>query len=175
MSFIDEFKNFIARGNVLDMSVGVIIGGAFGKIVSSLTSDILMPPIGILMGHLNFADLHIPLITDPSKYINPSEGLETMQHLMSLPLAQVRAKGIPVIAYGSFINEVINFIIIGFCLFVLIKIISLVTAKKEAKEKAAPTVKTCPECLSEIPIGAKKCKFCASVQPTIDSSNSDKK
>ena len=65
MGFIDEFKSFIARGNVLDMSVGVIIGGAFGKIVSSLTSDILMPPIGVLMGHLNFSDLHIPLITDP--------------------------------------------------------------------------------------------------------------
>ncbi len=146
MGFIDEFKSFIARGNVLDMSVGVIIGGAFGKIVSSLTSDILMPPIGVLMGHLNFADLHIPLITDPSKFLNPGEGLETVQQLMSMPLAQVRAKGIPVIAYGSFINEILNFLIIGFCLFLVIKVVSMLTAKKEAKEKASPTVKICPEC-----------------------------
>ena len=165
MGFIDEFKSFIARGTVLDMSVGVIIGGAFGKIVSSLTNDILMPPIGALMGHLNFADLHIPLITDPSKFLNPGEGLETMQHLMSMPLAQARAKGIPVIAYGSFINEVINFLIIGFCLFIVIKIVSMLTARKEAKEKASPTVKICPECLSEIPIKAKRCKFCTAVQP----------
>ena len=165
MGFIDEFKSFIARGNVLDMSVGVIIGGAFGKIVSSLTNDILMPPIGVLMGHLNFADLHIPLITDPSKFLNPGEGLETMQHLMSMPLAQARAKGIPVIAYGSFINEVINFLIIGFCLFIVIKIVSMLTARKEAKEKASPNVKICPECLSETPIKAKRCKFCTAVQP----------
>ncbi len=165
MGFIDEFKSFIARGNVLDMSIGVIIGGAFGKIVSSLTSDILMPPIGVLMGHLNFADLHIPLITDPNKFLNPGEGLETMQQLMSMPLAQVRAKGIPVIAYGSFINEVINFLIIGFCLFLVIKVVSMLTAKKEAEEKASPTVKVCPECLSEIPIKARRCKFCTAVQP----------
>lgn len=165
MGFIDEFKSFIARGNVLDMSIGVIIGGAFGKIVSSLTSDILMPPIGVLMGHLNFADLHIPLITDPNKFLNPGEGLETMQQLMSMPLAQVRAKGIPVIAYGSFINEVINFLIIGFCLFLVIKVVSMLTAKKEAEEKASPTVKVCPECLSEISIKARRCKFCTAVQP----------
>lgn len=165
MGFIDEFKSFIARGNVLDMSIGVIIGGAFGKIVSSLTSDVLMPPIGVLMGHLNFADLHIPLITDPNKFLNPGEGLETMQQLMSMPLAQVRAKGIPVIAYGSFINEVINFLIIGFCLFLVIKVVSMLTAKKEAEEKASPTVKICPECLSEIPIKARRCKFCTAVQP----------
>lgn len=165
MGFIDEFKSFIARGNVLDMSIGVIIGGAFGKIVSSLTSDILMPPIGVLMGHLNFADLHIPLIADPNKFLNPGEGLETMQQLMSMPLAQVRAKGIPVIAYGSFINEVINFLIIGFCLFLVIKVVSMLTAKKEAEEKASPTVKICPECLSEIPIKARRCKFCTAVQP----------
>ena len=88
-----------------------------------------------------------------------------MQHLMSMPLAQARAKGIPVIAYGSFINEVINFLIIGFCLFIVIKIVSMLTARKEAKEKASPTVKICPECLSEIPIKAKRCKFCTAVQP----------
>ena len=152
MGFIDEFKSFIARGNVLDMSVGVIIGGAFGKIVSSLTNDILMPPIGALMGHLNFADLHIPLITDPSKFLNPGEGLETMQHLMSMPLAQVRAKGIPVIAYGSFINEVINFLIIGFCLFIVIKIVSMLTARREAKEKASPTVKIKPNVANSVPL-----------------------
>lgn len=168
MSFFQEFKTFMARGNVIDMAVGVIIGGAFGKIVDSLTTDIIMPPIGLLMGKLDFSSKHIPLINDPSKYTDPSI-IEKFGNLMNMPADQVKAMGIPVIAYGQFINQVINFLIIGFCVFLLIKAVNKLT-RKEAKDAAAaeaavPTTKVCPECLSEVPIKAKRCKFCTSVLP----------
>ncbi|MBQ7528807.1 large conductance mechanosensitive channel protein MscL [bacterium] len=165
MGFVDEFKTFIARGNVLDMSIGVIIGGAFGKIVSSLTDDILMPPIGALMGKLDFSELHFPIINDPSKY--DASILEKFGSLMHTPVDKVRAMGIPTIAYGNFINQVINFLIVAFCIFLLIKVVNSFTKKKEedaaAAEKAEPTTKVCPECLSEIPIKAHRCKFCTAV------------
>lgn len=165
MGFIDEFKTFIARGNVLDMSVGVIIGGAFGKIVSSLTDDIIMPPIGVLLGKMDFSNLHLPIINDPSKY--DSSVMEKFGSLMQTPVDKVKAMGIPTIAYGNFINQVINFLIVALCIFLLIKVVNSFVKKKEddaaAAEKAEPTTKVCPECLSEIPIKAHRCKFCTSV------------
>ena len=105
MSMLKEFKEFAMRGNVVDLAVGVIIGAAFGKIVTALVSDMVMPPIGKAMGGMNFADLFISL--DPSK--------------PATSLAQAKAAGAAVIAYGSFINTVIDFIIVAFCIFLLVK------------------------------------------------------
>ena len=164
MSIASEFKAFIARGNVVDMAIGVIIGGAFGKIVTSLTEDIIMPPIGMLLGKVNFNNLYLPLINDPSKLAHPVDFVNKTQNLMNLPMDKVKSMGIPVIAYGNFIEMVIDFLIIALCVFFLVKMVNKILPKP-APAPAAPTVKVCPECLSEIPIGAKRCKFCTAVQP----------
>ncbi|MDO5295646.1 MAG: large conductance mechanosensitive channel protein MscL [bacterium] len=174
MSFISEFKQFIARGNVVDMAVGVIIGGAFGKIVTSLTEDVIMPPIGMLLGKVNFSSLFVPLINDPSKMADAAEYAGKTLDLMNMPMDKVKAMGIPVIAYGNFLQMVLDFLIIAFCVFLLIKAVNKLMPKpKEEPAPAAPAVKVCPECLSEIPAEAKRCKFCTSVQP--ESKKDDKK
>lgn len=140
---LEEFKKFAMRGNVMDMAVGIIIGTAFGKIISSLVNDVLMPPIGRIMGNVDFSNLLISLTRDAY----PS-------------LAAAKAAGAPTINYGLFINTVIDFIIIAFVLFVVIRALN----KAKKTEPAKPVeIKTCPECLSEIPIAAKRCKYCASV------------
>ena len=165
MSMVQEFKQFIARGNVVDMAVGVIIGGAFGKIVTSLTEDVIMPPIGVLLGKVNFKDLYFPIINDPSKLANPIEFASKTQNLMGLPMEKVKSMGIPVIAYGNFIEQIIDFLIIAFCVFLLIKAVNRVMPKApEAPAPEEPKVKVCPECLSEIPEAAKRCRFCGSEQ-----------
>src|SRR5881628_592944 len=133
---LKEFKEFAMRGNVVDMAVGIIIGGAFGKIVSSMVNDLLMPPIGKLIGGVNFAD----------KFINLSG-----THYNSL--ADAKAAGAPVVAYGSFINVVIDFVIVAFCIFMIIKAMNALQ-KKPAPAPVAPTTKECPLCLSTIPIKA---------------------
>lgn len=140
---LDEFKKFAMRGNVMDMAVGIIIGTAFGKIISSLVTDVLMPPIGRLMGNVDFSNLLISLTGEAY----PS-------------LAAAKAAGAPTINYGLFINTVIDFIIIAFVLFLIINAIN--KSKKVEPAKASDT-KACPECLSEIPLAAKRCKYCASV------------
>src|SRR6059036_3136889 len=106
---IKEFKEFVARGNVIDLAIGVIIGAAFGKIVASLVEGILMPPLGLLLGKIDFASLFIVL--DHSKGVPAS-------------LADAKAKGIPVIAYGAFMNDIVNFVIIGFVIFLLVKVVN---------------------------------------------------
>ena len=106
MGFIKEFKEFAMRGNVLDMAVGVVVGGAFGKIVTSLVNNIIMPPIGVLLGGIDFSDFFIPLSLNGQK-------VET--------LADAKAAGIPVIAYGSFLNTILEFLIIAFAIFIVIK------------------------------------------------------
>jgi large conductance mechanosensitive channel len=139
-----EFKQFMARGNVVDLAVAVIIGAAFGKIVSSLVDGILMPPIGRLLGRVDFSSLF--LVLDASKGVPAS-------------LADAKAKGIPVIAYGAFINDVINFVIIAFAVFLLVKAVS--RARGAGEEPAPPpATKECPRCLSAIPIKASKCAHC---------------
>ena len=139
-----EFKTFIARGNVIDLAVAVIIGAAFGKIVGSLVEGILMPPIGRALGKVDFASLFYTL--DRSKGVPES-------------LADAKAKAIPVIAYGVFINDVINFVIIAFVVFMLVKAVNQV--KRTPQEPAAaPTTKECPYCLSAIPIKAIRCAQC---------------
>jgi large conductance mechanosensitive channel len=138
---LKEFKAFVMRGNVLDLAVGVIIGAAFGKIVSSVVDDILMPPIGLLLHDVNFSDLFMPL--DHKSY-------------PSLTLA--KAAGAPTLNYGLFLNTVINFLIVAFCVFVIIQFVNHWTKKPAAPE--VPTTKDCPQCAMTIPIQAKRCGHC---------------
>ena len=141
---LDEFKKFALRGNVVDMAVGIIIGAAFGKIVSSLVKDVIMPPIGKLMGGVDFSGLFINLSEVP---------------YATLKLAQ--EAGAPTINYGLFINSILDFIIVAFAIFMAIKVMT--SMKKEEEEAPEePDSKQCPECLSDIPIAAKRCKYCAS-------------
>jgi len=141
---LEEFKKFAMRGNVVDMAVGIIIGAAFGKIVSSFVKDVVMPPIGKLMGNVDFSGLFINLGDVPYQ---------------TLALAQ--EAGVPTINYGVFINTVLDFIIVAFAIFMVIKGMNSMKKKEEAAPEE-PTSKECPECLSEIPLAAKRCKFCAS-------------
>lgn len=135
---LKEFKEFIARGNVIDLAIGIIIGLAFGKIVTSLVEGIIMPPIGLLLGKVDFASLF--LVLDHSKG-DP------------ISLADAKTKGIPVIAYGAFINDIINFLVIAFVIFMLVKIVNRIRQKD-------PSTKDCPYCLSAIPVGATRCSGC---------------
>jgi len=159
-SILKEFRTFAVRGNVIDLAVGVIIGGAFGKIVTSIVNDLIMPPIGMLLGDMNFKDLYINL-----KDIDKSGALPDGTPVDSLSLAQAQQNGIPVIAYGQFINVVLDFLIVAVCVFLLVKLINSLHRKQEEKpeEKSAePTEKECPYCLSNVPIKATRCKHCTS-------------
>lgn len=139
-----EFKEFAMRGNVIDLAVGVIIGAAFGKIVSSLVQDVIMPPIGLLLKNVNFSDLFISL--DGKHY----EHLSDAQKL-----------GAPTLNYGIFLNNVLDFLIVAFCIFILVRQINRWTKKPEPA--TAPTTKECPQCAMMIPIKAKRCPECTSV------------
>ena len=138
---IEEFKKFIMRGNVLDMAIGIIIGAAFGKIVSSFVSDIVMPPLGLLIGRIDFSNLFINLSGTPVS-----------------TLAEARAAGLPVIAYGSFLNAVIDFLIVSFAIFMLIKQVNRL-APSQPEPKPA---RLCPYCKTEIPEDATRCPHCTS-------------
>jgi len=137
---IREFKEFISRANVIDLAVAVIIGVAFGKIITSLVDGIIMPPIGLLLGKVDFSSLFYVL--DQSKGVPVS-------------LAEAKTKGIPVLAYGAFINDIINFVIVAFVIFLLIKMVNKIRKKDTS-------VKDCPHCLTAIPIGASRCAACCS-------------
>ena len=139
-----EFREFIARGNVMDLAVAVIIGAAFGKIVTSFVEGVLMPPIGLLLNRVDFSSLFYVL--DRSKGLPAS-------------LAEAKGKGIPVLAYGSFVNDVINFLIIAFVIFLLVKGVNRLKSKPEAPT-GEPTTKACPYCLSSIPVKATRCAHC---------------
>jgi large conductance mechanosensitive channel len=142
MSMAQDFKAFVMRGNVVDLAVGVIIGAAFGKIVSSVVDDILMPPIGRALGHVDFSNLFINLSDK-----GPFETLDA-----------AKKAGAPTLNYGIFINTVINFLIVAFCVFIIIQIIHKWTNKPAPP--APPTTKDCPQCAMSIPIAAKKCGHC---------------
>jgi len=150
----DEFKTFAMRGNVIDMAVGIIIGAAFGKIVDSLVNDVIMPPLGWLMGKVDFANLYFTL---PTKI----DEIGNVPHYDSLEAA--KAAGAVTINYGVFINTLISFIMVAFAVFLLIKFINKLksTAEAEAAE-IAPATKVCPKCFSEININATKCPHCTS-------------
>jgi large conductance mechanosensitive channel len=146
MKMLKEFKEFAVKGSVIDLAVGVIIGGAFGKIVTSIVNDIIMPPIGRLLGAVDFKDLFIKL--------KPSD---------ATTLAEAKSQSVPVIAYGQFINVIIEFLIIAFCVFLLVKGINMLKREQKKDEaEAAPTTKDCPYCYSSIPIQATRCGHCTS-------------
>jgi large conductance mechanosensitive channel len=136
-----EFKEFIARGNVVDLAIAVVIGAAFGKIVTSFVEGVLMPPIGLLLGRVDFANLFIDL---------------SGQRPATLIEAQM--KGLPVIAIGTFINDIINFVIIALVVFLIIKAIN----KLRAAPPPPPNTKDCPYCLTAIPLEARRCAACCS-------------
>ncbi len=142
---LEEFKKFAMRGNVVDMAVGIVIGAAFGKIVSSFVKDVLMPPIGKLMGGVDFSNL----------FVNLGEGSFNT-------LAAAQEAGAATVNYGLFINTVLDFLIVAFAIFMVIKAMNKMKTEEPPK---APDSKSCPQCLSDIPIAAKRCKFCTS---TID-------
>ncbi len=137
-----EFKEFAMRGNVIDMAVGIVIGGAFGKIVSSFVGDVLMPPIGKLMGNVDFANLFYVL------------GDGTYDSL-----AAAKEAGAATINYGVFINTVLDFVIVAFAIFMVIRQMNKLKKQEEAPP-AEPTTKDCPQCLSTIPIKATRCAHC---------------
>lgn len=139
---LDEFKKFLLRGNVLDMAVGIIIGAAFGAVVKSLVNDIIVPPIGLLLGGVDFSNLFITL--------GPG-GYQT--------LAEAQEAGAATINYGLFISNIITFLVVAAAVFLLVR---TVNRMQEVEEEApeAPTTRKCPECLSEIPIDARRCAFC---------------
>ena len=142
MGFIGEFKEFAVKGNVIDMAVGIIIGAAFGSIVNSLVKDVIMPPIGMLMGGINFADMFVAL--DGKSYST---------------LSEAQAAAAPTINYGLFINSIISFIIVALAIFVLIKQIN---AMKKQPAPPDPNTKECPYCKESIPKAAVKCSHCTS-------------
>lgn len=137
---LKEFKEFIARGSVIDLAVGVIIGVAFGKIVTSLVEGIIMPPIGLVLGKVDFANMFYVL--------DSSKGLP-------VSLADAKTKGVPVIAYGAFINDLVNFAIVAFVIFLLVKFVNKIRRKDVS-------MKDCPECLTAIPLAATRCAACCS-------------
>ena len=139
-----EFKEFVARGNVIDLAVAVIIGAAFGKIVTSLVDGVIMPPIGMLLGNVDFANLFIDL-----------------SGRAPASLKAAKDGGLPVIAYGQFLNDVISFLIIAFVVFLLVKAIN----RLRAEPPPPPNTKDCPFCLTAIPLGASRCAACCSEVP----------
>jgi large conductance mechanosensitive channel len=140
---LKEFKEFAMRGNVLDLAIGVIIGVAFGTVVTSLVNDVIMPPIGLAMGGMDFKDLFISL----NGQAYPS-------------LAAAKTAGAPVIAYGNFLNTVINFLIVAFAIFLLVKQVN--RFKKPVPASEAPSTKDCPHCAMSIPAKANRCPQCTS-------------
>jgi large conductance mechanosensitive channel len=140
-----EFKDFIMRGNVIDLAVGIVIGGAFNQIVSSLVSDVIMPPVGLLLSGVNFSEL----------YLNLSGGEYDS-------LAAAQEAGAATINYGVFLNTIIDFVIIAFVIFVLIRWVNRLHKDEAEEAPAEPTAKDCPYCHTEIPIAAVRCPNCTS-------------
>jgi large conductance mechanosensitive channel len=138
---LKEFKEFAMRGNVMDMAVGIIVGAAFGKIVSSLVEDIMMPPIGRLVRHIDFSNLFISL--DGKSYIS---------------LGAAKTAGAPTLNYGLFLSSIINFLIVAFCVFLVVQQVN--RWMKKPAPAAAPTTKECPQCAMTIPLAAKRCGHC---------------
>ena len=142
---LKEYKAFAMRGNVVDMAVGIVIGAAFGKIVGSLVTDVLMPPLGLILGGVDFSNLFFTLKGD------------------SYPtLAAAQAAGVPTLRYGVFLNTIVDFLIVALAIFMVVKGMNKMK-KEESAESPPVSTKRCKECLSEIPLAAKKCAHCCSV------------
>ena len=142
---IKAFKEFILRGNVIDLAIAVIIGGAFSKIVTSLVNDILMPPVGLILGRVDFNNLYLNLSGTP--YTS---------------LAEAKAAGAPTINYGAFLNTTIDFLIVAFVIFWLVRAVNRLQHLRGTPPTAAPTTKDCPYCFSSIPLKATRCPHCTS-------------
>lgn len=142
---LKEFKEFAMRGNVVDMAVGIIIGAAFGGIIKSLVADIIMPPIGLMLGGVDFSEI----------FVNLSDGEFTS-------LAEAQEAGAATINVGVFINTILNFIIVAFAIFLLIRAINRMKKEEEAAPEPEPTERECPFCISSIPIKATRCGHCTS-------------
>lgn len=142
---IKEFKEFAVRGNAIDLAIGVILGASFGKIVTSIVEDLIMPPVGKLVGNLDFSNLYLPLS-------------DKVPH--GIALADAKKLG-PVLAYGNFITIVLNFLIVAFCIFMLVKALNAIKQQQPRVEKPGLT-KECPSCCMEIPAKASRCRYCTS-------------
>ena len=142
-----EFRDFIARGNVMDLAVGVVIGAAFGRIVATLVEGILMPPLGLLLGRVDFSSLFFVL--DSSKGVPPS-------------LAEAKTQGIPVIAYGQFLNDIVGFLIVALAIFLVVKQVNRIKSSVDRPAVAESVTKECPFCASTISIKAQRCPNCTS-------------
>ena len=145
---LKDFKDFAMKGNVVDMAVGIIIGAAFGTIVKSLVADVIMPPIGMLLGNVDFSNLFVVL----------KEGAAAGPYLT---LADAQKAGAVTINYGMFINTIISFIIVAFAVFILVRYLNKLQREEEAPPEE-PTTKECPKCFSTISIDASRCAFCTS-------------
>ena len=153
MSMMKEFRDFAMRGNVVDMAVGIIIGAAFGTIVGSLVKDVIMPPIGLALGKVDFSNLFVVL----------KEGATAGPYAS---VADAAKAGAVSVNYGMFVNTIINFVIVAFAVFMLIRMVNRARAQMEAPAPAAaPATKTCPYCQSAVPIKATKCGHCTSGMP----------
>lgn len=143
---LQEFKTFALRGNVTDLAVGIIIGASFNSIVNSLVNDIIMPPIGLILGQVDFSELYINL---------GSGSFES--------LSAAKEAGAPVVSYGLFINALISFLITAFAVFILVRIINKLKSKEEKNPQPTPSTKPCPYCFNQVPIKATRCPFCTSI------------
>jgi len=141
MSILSEFKEFAVKGNVVDLAVGFVVGAAFGKIVTSFTSDILMPPIGLVLGGVDFSNLFVNL---------------SSKHFQTIALA--KAAGAPTWNYGLFVNAIIDFVIIAFAVFLIVKLMNIISRSNPK----TPDTKNCPYCVTAIPLGATRCPHCTS-------------
>lgn len=148
MGMMKEFREFAVKGNVVDMAVGIIIGAAFGTIVKSLVADVIMPPIGLLLGNVDFSNLFIVL----------KSGAETAAYTT---VAEAQGAGAVTLNYGVFINTIISFVIVAFAVFILIRQINRIR-RTEEPAPAAPTTRDCPFCFSAVPIKAVRCPHCTS-------------
>ena len=145
---LKEFRDFVARGNVIDLAVGVIMGAAFGRIVTTLVESVIMPPLGLLLGRTDFSGLFFVL--DSAKGIPVS-------------LADAKTKGIPVIAYGQFINDIVSFLIVALAVFLMVRQVNRIkSAFDKPAPAAAPSTKDCPFCATAIPLRASRCPHCTS-------------
>jgi large conductance mechanosensitive channel len=145
---LKEFRDFVARGNVIDLAVGVIMGAAFGRIVTTLVESVIMPPLGLLLGRTDFSGLFFVL--DSSRGIPMS-------------LADAKTRGVPVIAYGQFINDIVTFLIVALAVFLMVRQVNRIkSAFDKPAPAAAPSTKDCPFCATAIPIRAARCPHCTS-------------
>ena len=152
MSILEEYRKFAVRGNVVDMAVGIIIGAAFNGVVQSLVTDVLTPPLGLLMGDVDFTNLFVVLQegTPPGSYAT---------------LEAAQSAGAVTLNLGVFVNSAISFLIVSFAVFVLVRYINRLREPDAAPEPAAPTVKKCPHCATDVPIAATRCPHCTSDLP----------